>query len=337
MGLDIGIAADLRSEQEAGPGAAEDALEEYDSEETVAAIAEALHALGHRPRFLGGGRRLVERLLSRPPELVFNLAEGRGARSREAQVPAVCEMLGVPCTHSDPLTLSVTLDKSVAKRLAVAAGVPTPGFVVVGSPDDQSALELGFPLIAKPLHEGSSIGVRRSSRVEDASALRREVERLLADYREPVLVEEFAPGPEVTVGILGEGASARAIGAMEIAPRIARPGAFVYSLEVKRDWKREVEYHVPPRLARETLGETLEVALDAYRTLGCRDVARVDLRLSADGEPLFIEANPLPGINPVTGDLVILAGRSGLDFTALVGSILDCALQRIGREPCPSA
>ena len=342
----VGIAYDLRSDHSSRSRVAggadsadgpDDLLEEYDSPETVAALESALRARGREVVLLGGGRRFVERLLADPPDLVFTIAEGAGSRSREAHVPALCEMLGVPCTHSDPLTLSVTLDKSVAKRLAVAAGVPTPGFVVVGSPDDQSALELGFPLIAKPLHEGSSIGVRRSSRVEDASALRREVERLLADYREPVLVEEFAPGPEVTVGILGEGASARAIGAMEIAPRIARPGAFVYSLEVKRDWKREVEYHVPPRLARETLGETLEVALDAYRTLGCRDVARVDLRLSADGEPLFIEANPLPGINPVTGDLVILAGRSGLDFTALVGSILDCALQRIGREPCPSA
>lgn len=342
--LDIGIACDLKSDFAGQVDGPDDRLEEYDSTATVEAIAAALRALGHAPRILGGGRRFLERVLSRPPDLVFNIAEGFGTRSREAHVPAVCEMLGIPFTHSDPLTLAVTLDKAAAKRLVASAGGATPGFAVVESLEDLAGVSLPFPLIAKPLFEGSSMGIRRTSRVDDGRALRREVERLLEDYREPVLVEEFCPGAEITVGILGEGATARAIGAMEIVPRRGSRERFVYSLEVKRDWRTEVEYHVPPRQPETTVRAVLDLALAAYRALGCRDVGRVDTRLAADGIPRFLEANPLPGLAPETGDLVILAERSGLSYEALIDRIVQGALARrspsaVARratEPCRS-
>jgi D-alanine-D-alanine ligase len=334
-GLDIGIAADLRPQGEA-PGAA-DRFEEYDSPATVDAIAEALTSRGHRPRFLGGGRRFVEAVLADPPDLVFNLAEGpaglASTRSREAHVPAVCEMLGIPFTGSDPLTLAATLDKAVAKRLVLAAGVATPRFAVVEDAGGIEALgrfDVPFPRIAKPLREGSSIGIRRGSRAEDAEALAREVARLLEDYAEPVLVEEFCTGPEFTVGILGEGAGARVLGVMEVVPLRGRTEDFVYSVEVKRNFRAEVEYHVPPRRPAKLVRVLEETALRSARALGCRDLCRVDLRLGADGEPKFLEANPLPGLAPGTGDVVILAERAGIGYDDLVLAIVDAAAARSG-------
>lgn len=334
--MDVGIAFDLKTDF--APGSAtgagsdglppDDLLEEYDSQATIDAIAGALERLGHRPRPLGGGRRLLEQVLAAPPELVFNIAEGAGTRSREAHVPAVLELLGIPYTHSDPLTLAATLDKAVAKRLVAAAGVRTPRFAVVSAPGEAAALDLAFPLIAKPLWEGSSKGIRNASRVSDPRALAETVGRLLADYGQPVLVEEFLPGAEFTVGLLGTGPRARVVGALEIVPRRARPDEFVYSLEVKRNWEAEVDYHVPPRRPAEVVAEVERAALAAYRALECRDVGRVDVRLDAAGRPGFIEVNPLPGIHPVTGDLCILARGVGLTYDDLIAAILESARER---------
>jgi len=331
--LDIGLAFDLKRELELRPELAtgpDDRLEEYDSDATVDALCAALSELGHRPRRMGGGRAFVEAALARPPQLVFNFAEGFGTRSREAHVPAVCEMLQIPFTHSDPLTLAATLDKEIAKTIVASKGLAVPRGAVVRDARELARLDLGWPRIAKPLFEGSSMGVRKSSRVEDAAALEREVARLSKDYGEPVLVEEFLEGCELTVGILGNGAKARVIAAMEVAPKVDDPSRFVYSLEVKRDWENQVEYHVPPRLPAERVRAAEELALAAYHALECRDVARVDLRFDARGTPRFIEVNPLPGLNPRTGDLCVLAGKVGVSFTDIVRAIVDGARERQG-------
>jgi D-alanine-D-alanine ligase len=326
----IGIAFDLKSDFADDASGPEDRLEEYDSTATVEAIAGVLKELGHQAQLLGGGRRFVERVLAAPPDLVFNIAEGFGSRSREAHVPAVCEMLKVPCTHSDPLTLALTLDKAMAKRVASSHGVATPRFVVVESLAEVERIDLAFPLIAKPVFEGSSMGIRRHSRVTDKAGLRREVARIVDDYRQPALVEEFCTGPEFTVGVLGENAAARAIGVMEIVPKLAKPTEFVYSLEVKRDWENEVEYHVPPKRDAAVVAGITACALAAHRALGCRDVSRVDVRLDARGTPCFLEVNPLPGLNPKTGDLCILAGRAGLPYSGLIEAIVRGAQSRYG-------
>lgn len=328
--MKIGIAFDLRSDFESGAAGPDDRLEEYDSLATVEAIEAALRAGGHEPVRMGGGRAFVERALAAPPELVFNIAEGWGTRSREAHVPAVCEMLGIPVTHSDPLTCALTLDKAMAKRVVAAEGVPTPRYAVVERAVEAEDLTLGYPVVAKPLAEGSSIGVRRHSLARDADELVPLVASLVADYRQPVLIEEFCPGAEMTIGVLGQGARARVIAAMEIAPKLAALDNFLYSLEVKRNWQEEVAYHVPPRVAPALLKRAEAVALGAYRALGCRDVARVDLRVGSDGEPKFLEINPLPGLSPSTGDIVILSERSGLPYTRLIGAIVDEARARCG-------
>ena len=318
----VGIAFDLKSDFEEVDGRPDDALEEYDSEATVDAIATALAAAGHEPSRLGGGRRFVERLLAAPPDLVFNIAEGHGTRSREAHVPAVCEMLGVPVTHSDPLTAALTLDKEMAKRVAASAGVPTPRFAVVRSPRELDALDLRYPLIAKPCSEGSSIGIRRSSRSATPLELRKDVERLCAGYGQPVLVEEFCPGAEMTVGIVGSGARAEALGALANVPRHVPVDQFVYSLEVKREWESELDYVFPAPQPAEVVRAVTDVALAAYRALGCRDVGRVDVRLAGDGSPMFLELNPLPGLNPRTGDIAILARLCGVGYDGLIARIV---------------
>ena len=335
--MDIGIAFDLKSDFVAPAGAPDDFLEEYDSERTVAAVEAALAKRGHRARRMGGGKRFLAALLAEPPDLVFNLAEGQGSRSREAHVPAACEMAGVPCTHSDPATLALALDKALAKRVVAAAGVAVARDRIVRSAADLAAFDLPFPCLAKPQFEGSSMGVRAGSKSRDAAELRREVERLVGGYAQPALVEEFLTGPEFTVGVVGEGDRARVLATMEIRPKDDATEEFVYSIEMKRIWSEKVEYHVPPRRPAEVIAAVEQVALAAYRALECRDVGRVDVRMGGDGLPRFIELNPLPGISPGWSDLCVLAEKIGLDHDALIGVILDAALARLGRSAAAAA
>ena len=332
--MNIGIAFDLREDfgSESTPDGPQDAFAEYDSATTVEAIEAALGSRGHRVVRLGGGRRFLAGILERPPDLVFNLAEGRGSRSREAHVPAVCEIVGVPCTHSDPLTMAMTLDKGVAKRIVASAGIPTPAFTVVERDADLRDIDLRFPMFVKPLNEGSSMGIDGRSRVVDARALHERVQALLHDYHEPVIVEEFCSGPELTVGILGSGRAPRAVATMEIAPLLVPREEFVYSSDVKRNprWADEIEYRVPPQRPAGEILAAEALALAAYSALGCRDVARIDVRFDATGEPQFIECNPLPGLAPGWSDIAIAWERTGRRYDDLVLGILDEACARLG-------
>jgi D-alanine-D-alanine ligase len=327
--MEVAIAYDLVTEVVQRPGTPDELLEEYDPPETIDAIEEALRANGVRTRRLGGGERLVRALLDDRPDLVFNVAEGAETRSREAHIPAVLELLGVPYTHSDPLTMAVTLDKAAAKVIVAAQGLPTPAHQLVDDPDFD--LELELPLVAKPAHEGSSIGIYSGvSIIREASDVRPRVRELLDRYRQPVLLEEMCPGEELTVGVLGSGEGAEAVGVMEIVPRNGDLGDFLYSLDVKRNYEAEVEYRVPPSTPPETARRAQEIALEAYRALGCRDVARIDLRVGRDGRPQFLEANPLPGLHPKSSDLVILTGMLEMPYAELIGRILDEARRRYG-------
>jgi D-alanine-D-alanine ligase len=172
------------------------------------------------------------------------------------------------------------------------------------------------------------MGIRRHSRCENRGALQEQVASLLAQYAGPVIVERFLTGIEATVGIVGTGAEAQVLGVMEIAPRHTATEDFIYSLEVKRDYLRQVEYHVPPRLPAAVNDAIARTALGAYRAIGCRDVGRVDVRLDAEGVPCFIEVNPLPGLNPTTGDLPLLAGRLGISYRTLIATIVEKAIER---------
>ncbi len=330
--LEIAIAFDLKDDVRANlaPGAPDDALEEYDSLETVHEIAAALAELGHRPRIVGGGRALVQQMLESPPDLVFNIAEGWGTRSREAHVPSLLEMLHVPFTHSDPLTLALSLDKALAKRVVASHGLATPRFAVVSSPAQLERLELGWPVVAKPVAEGSSMGIRDGAIFDSVAALRAALPALKRGYRQAILLEEFCPGPEFTVGVLGTGSAARVLGVMEIVPKNLSLERFLYSLDAKRSWQQRVEYHAPPKRSPRLIRELGKLAVESHRALGCRDVSRVDLRLGRDGRPNFLELNPLPGLSSKSGDLVILARSHGVSHAELVRMIVAEARARLG-------
>lgn len=336
-----GVASGTRkSGRETAIGLAGDAEEEFDSPETIDAIAGALRSLGHQVELLGDGEPLLRRLLEGPrPDLVFNIAEGTGvARSREARVPAVLEMLGIPHTGSDPLTLAVALDKPLAKTIVAAAGVAVPrGVVVEGSterllaPAGRPGLErlesLNLPLIAKPAFEGSSKGVLGNCLIEDSATVAGVVEELLEAYQQPILVEEFIEGDELTVGVVGN-SPPQVLGVMRVVPQ-REERHFVYSLEVKRDWENRVRYECPAALAPADTAAVEQAALAAYKALGCRDVARIDFRLRR-GAPYFIEANPLPGLAPKSSDIVLLARALGIEHRELLRRILAAAVERYG-------
>lgn len=328
--MKIGLAYDLKSDMPIVEGGPDDALEEYDGEETVESIAQALTQLHHRVVRLGGGRTFLTAVLSEKVDMVFTIAEGRGNyRSREGQVPAVLEMLGTPYIGSDPTCLAVCLDKPLAKHLVTAAGIMTPSWQLVV---DRRALyasdwsDFPFPAFAKPAWEGSSKGIGRGARVESFPELKQEVLRLLATYQQPVLVEEFIRGSELTVGIVGT--PPRVVGIMAVVPLGGADPDFFYSIEIKRDWRRQVRYECPAALSRETAKRIANDSLIVFKTLGCRDMARIDFRLDDRGQPYFIEANPLPGLKPGHSDYPMIAQHAGIDYVSLIGNIIDSALVR---------
>ena len=329
--MKIGITYDLKGDVPAGDDAPDDFQEEFDSPVTIEAIAEVLRAAGHTPVFLGDGPEMIRRVMADPVDLVFNIAEGQGvSRSREARVPAVLEMLGIPCTGSDPLTLAVTLDKDCARRLVRSHGGLTPWGAVWEPGDDPFAWAarhtMPYPVIVKPAWEGSSKGIRGKCVVDTVDDLLAALEER-RDQRQLLLVEEYIEGEELTVGVLGN-APPRVLGVLRVVPTQVS-SRFVYSLEVKRNYADHVRYECPPQLPAEQLRAVEEAALLVYRCLGCRDVARIDFRLR-DGVPYFLEVNPLPGLNPETSDLVILSTKSGLDHAGLIRGILDAAVRRMG-------
>ncbi len=306
-----------------------DAFEEYDSEATVGHLCDALASLGHEVTRLGAGPGILETLRENRPDIVFNIAEGEGGRCREAHVPALLEMLGIPYLGSDPLTLCITLDKVMAKRVVASEGFPTPGFRTFRSEAEVDDLGLAYPVIVKPAFEGSSKGVRISSRAVSLPEVRKMVSFVTGQYHQDALVEEFIAGPEVTVGLVGNGAP-RVVGVMEIVPKTVPREEFVYSLEVKRDWENQVEYRCPPSFPAGTVAGIERCAVGIYRLLGCRDFSRIDFRLDGNLVPHFIECNPLPGLSPGYGDLPIMAGKMGIPYVELVSEILSHALRRTG-------
>jgi D-alanine-D-alanine ligase len=326
----IGLTFDLKADTLLPADAPDDYQEEFDSPATVEAVAAVLRGLGHEVVLLGDGPEMLAALLADPPDFVFNFAEGHGiARSREARVPAVLEMLGIPYSGSDPLTLAVTLDKDCARRLAASAGVPVPRGWVFHPGNDLEELRHGpplpYPAIVKPAWEGSSKGIRGKCVVDTPAELADALAQLTAQQRQPVLVEEYIAGEELTVGLVGN-SPPEIVGIMRVLPRQAT-SRFVYSLDVKRDFRRLVRYECPPQLPAADVRSVEAVALQAFAALGCRDVARVDVRLR-EGVPYFLEVNPLPGLNPDSSDLIILARLAGWTYKQLIGSIVHSALTR---------
>lgn len=333
--MKIGITFDLKASMPQGPDVPDDAYEEFDSPHTIEAIAHVLRSLGHTVVLLGDGREFLQKVLAEKPDFVFNFAEGHGiSRSREARVPAVLEMLGIPYTGSDPFTMAVTLDKDCAKKLVSLAGVAVPRSIALDkdAPGDRIALDsLTFPVVVKPAWEGSSKGIRNKCLAHNAAEIAEAVRMLRSAHPQTILIEEYIAGEEVTVGLIGN-ESPRILGMMQIALKTPTP-EFIYSLEIKREYRKLIHYQSPPALPREALLALEGAAKTAFRVLGCRDVARIDFRVR-QGVPYFLEVNPLPGLNPDDSDLVILAGLVGWSYERLVTTIVNEAFARC--KVCPA-
>ncbi|MBI2616014.1 MAG: D-alanine--D-alanine ligase [Gemmatimonadetes bacterium] len=314
---------------------------EWDEPETIAAVADALRAFGDVVLLEAIGdfpRRLAEARV----DLMFNMAEGRAGPSREAQVPAIAEFLGVPYTASDPLTLAIALHKGRTKEILRQRGLPTPPFLLVESFADLSRLDgVEYPLFLKPVWEGSSKGIGGANRVESSRAAKARAEHLLATYRQPVLAEWYLPGDEFTVAVLGNDGDARCLPLIryrfETLPHGALP---IMGFEAKWVWDTpEASLEVlecPADIAPELLERIQATALAAYRAIGCRDWARLDVRLDAQGVPNVLEINPLPGIIPdpaANSCFPLAAAAAGLSYAEMIHTVVRIAWRRVaGRE-----
>jgi D-alanine-D-alanine ligase len=316
---------------------ADDEFAEWDTAETIDAVADALGAYGTVIQ-LEATAELPERLRTERPDIVFNMAEGSGGKNREAHVPAICEFFGVPYTGSDPLTLSLCLDKSRTKEVLSHYGVATPSFTVVesaGAVTDRWP-SLRYPLFVKPIHEGSSKGITERNLCQTPADLAAQVDFLLETYSQAVLIEEYLPGAEFTCAVLGNGQTARVLPIVGMDFDALPDGALpVYGFEAKWLWDRPdapLRIFDCPAAIPDSLRRTIEsTTLRAYQALGCRDWSRVDVRLDAAGVPNVIEVNPLPGIlpNPADNSCFPKAARvAGISYQALIQTCLTLAAER---------
>jgi len=323
--MNIGFTYDLKSEYLQQGLSLEEAAE-FDQEDTIESIAHTLQLLGHGVDRIGNLKSLIGRLYAGDRwDLVFNICEGRLGVAREAQVPALLEAFNIPYTFSDAAAMVYTLDKALAKLMVRDAGIRTPQFLVVYQPEDCKFCHLTYPLFAKPLAEGTSKGIDVSSKINNSSSLLQVCTNLLHKFHEPVLVEEYLPGREFTVGIIGTGAAARVVGAMEIQLQKAN-NQEAYSFDNKIEYEKYVKY---TPIKGELLTACADFSLAAWRTLSLRDGGRVDVRFDRENQLSFIEANPLAGLNPMHSDLPILCRLNGITFEQLIQGILASALQRI--------
>jgi D-alanine-D-alanine ligase len=326
VSMRIGLTYDLREEYLAC-GFGEEETAEFDRPDTIEAIERALQDLGHHTDRIGNIISLTQRLaIGDRWDLVFNIAEGLRGFGREAQVPALLDAYDIPYTFSDPLVLSLSLHKGMAKAVVRSLGrIATPDFFVIESQSDVALVNLPFPVFAKPVAEGTGKGVTPESKIHTKKELVSVCESLLKRYNQPVLVETFLPGREFTVGIVGTGREASAIGVMEIVLK-DNAERDVYSYLNKEKCEELVEY----RLASDSAAERAsEAALASWRVLGCRDAGRVDFRADANGIPNFIEVNPLAGLHPEHSDLCIIASMVGLQYNKLIEAIVRSAVTRL--------
>jgi D-alanine-D-alanine ligase len=349
----IALIANLKDEVEWGPEAPPDAGAEFDRHSTVEALARALEADGHWVHICAGDSTLPDVLLSLRPHICFNIAEGIQGDGREAQVPALCELLGIPYTASRVVANALSLDKTRTKRIWRDSGLPTAAFQEFWKGDEALDPALRFPLFVKPSREGTGMGVDPGAVVRDEAALRKRVAWVLSTYRQPALVEELLPGREFTVGFIGnrgqhgrrmrpwlyDAQGYHVFPVLEIDSGIAStPG--VYGHDAKSfdiGVNGAPDYLCPARIPEPLRKELVDLTLRASEAIGASDVSRVDFRLGADGRPHLLEINTLPGLNPVISDLCIMAAAEGMVYDDLISEILYLAAERFGLpfEPRP--
>jgi len=328
-GYRIGIAFNLKKNNE---DEMEDEQAEYDNISTIEAIEAALKKTGCETVYLEAGRDFSKNLSDSGVDIVFNVAEGKGGRGREAHIPALLSFLNIPFTGSDETTLCIALDKTLTKRILTTFGVKTPKYQLIEHPSEFKK-KLNFPLIIKPNAEGSSKGISDFAIVYNTDELKYLIGKNYGMYRQPILIEEYIRGREFTVGIIGNGNDTIIFTPMEIKYKKNEEKYNIYSYSVKKNYKEYVEYICPPQVENKIEKKMIKVAKKIYESLSCRDFSRIDFRASMDGEVFFLEINPLPGLAPNYSDFPMIGEFNGINYDQLIKMILNSALKRYGMEP----
>jgi D-alanine-D-alanine ligase len=325
----VGFTYNIKRES---PGTADNSDEqaEWDPPETIIAISNALARQGHIVVHLEATPDLPRVLAEADVDLIFNIAEGVEGRNREAQVPALCELLRIPYTGSDSATLAIALDKALCKKVLSQHDILTPRFMVMETGREKLDTDLRFPLIVKPNAEGSSKGINGTANVVDNEEdLRTAVNQLIERYRQPMLVEEYITGREFTVGLLAGKRRLRVLPPMEIIFKDDSLDRPVYDYEVKQEWEKHVRYECPANVTDAELKSIEKVAKATFAALDCRDFARVDMRMDDKGDVYVFEVNPLPGMTPGYSDLVLISRAAGMDYDQLMADIMVGGLRRL--------
>ncbi len=325
--MKIALAYDLQ-EDYIKQGFSKEQAAEFDQQETIDALAEAIIKAGnYQVEKIGGLKQIVAALAqNRSWDLVFNITEGMFGLCRESTVPCILEAYQISCVFSDASVLAICLHKGITKKIIRHLGIPTADFAVVNSAHELNNINLPFPLFVKPVGEGTGKGITSKSIINNRPELFAIGSELLEKYAQPVLVETFLPGREFTVGIIGTGKNAKVIGVLEV--QFKDPNCNnIYSYQTKTNYQEKVTYSL---FKEEPLAsEIADISLRSWRGLNCRDAGRIDIRLDAKGKPMFMEVNPLAGLHPKDGDLVILCRLTGISYQGLIKMILDSAMQRV--------
>lgn len=346
----VALLANLKVNAPHFEGMPADQWDDLDSEKTVNALVEAIRSGGHECEFLEGDVTLIDTVRKYKPDICFNICEGHFGDAREAQVPALLEMLRIPYTGSKVLTLALALDKPMTKRVLTYHELPTPAFQVFERPDEPLSADMTFPMFVKPSREGTGMGVSAKSIVHNEAELREQVAYIIERYNQTALVERYIEGREVTVGLVGNLArpAARRLPDDEDAARIQEGLLFlppmevdltpyletdvVYANRLKVALADQLNYLCPAPLPEELVADLNWLTAAVFRVTGALDVSRVDFRLDAhdNWKPYILEINPLPGLSPGISDLVIEAAAMGIEHAELVNMILNTALKRYG-------
>jgi D-alanine-D-alanine ligase len=322
----VGLTYDLKTDYEFKDGDPPDANAEFDHPSTINVIAKAIESSGFKVRKIGNASNLLDKIDNLGVDIVFNISEGISGRNRESQVPILLEMAGIPFVGADALTLGLTLDKVMAKKIFIAEKIPTPRFFEIRSPDELVNTDhCKFPLIIKPRFEGSSKGLTENSRVENNEELKKQVEYIINTYKQPALIEEFISGQEFTVAIVGnDPPEAMPIVQIKIDGRLQLKDKFYTFARITSD---RLEYICPARVSNELKKKLIDFALKTYRAVECRDFGRVDFRVDSEGNPYVLEINPLPSLS--TEDVFMLVAKNiGISYEGIIGRILNSAIKR---------
>jgi D-alanine-D-alanine ligase len=322
----VGLTYDLKTDYEFKKGDPPDANAEFDHPSTIDVISAAIESCGFKTKKIGNVARLLEKIDNLGVDIVFNISEGMSGRNRESQVPVLLEMQGIPFVGADALTLSLTLDKVMAKKIFMAEGIPTPKFFEIKSYDNSINTDhLRFPLIVKPRFEGSSKGLSDNSRVETTEELKKQVEYVINAYKQPALVEEFISGQEFTVAIVGnDPPEIFPVVQIKIDGRLQLNDKFYTFARIQSD---RLEYICPARINQDLKKKISELALKTYNAVECLDLGRVDFRVDGEGKPYVLEINPLPSLS--TEDVfMVVAKEIGASYEDMIDKILNSALKR---------